>query len=121
MLGQCSLCNSIQISYHNALLSMRVPGIQVELCLCDKHAPIVRHPNRWSKINRDLWTETSQELVRLEENYFKGKELPEETCFLCLGSGELESQGQCWWCKGEGIVKPEPLPVWMKLLQGVSP
>lgn len=116
----CSLCSSRQIDYQNALLSMKVLGLQVELCLCKKHAPIARHPNQWSKINRDLWTEASKELTKLEEDYFNGKKFSEETCLLCLGSSQLESQGQCWWCQGKGAVKPEPLPSWAKLLVGVA-
>ena len=118
--GHCSLCNTTEISYQNALLSMRVPGLQVEIPLCHKHARIARHPNQWSKINRDLWTEASEELVKLEEAYLQGKEFSEETCLLCLGSGQLELQGQCWWCKGKGVVKPELLPNRAKLLVEVS-
>jgi len=118
--GQCLLCSSMELGYQNGLLSVKVPGLQVELPLCYKHAKIARHPNQWPKINQDLWIEASEELVKLEEDYFKGKEFPEETCLLCLGSGELEFQGECWWCKGKGKVKPEPLPDWKRLLQGIS-
>ncbi len=118
--GHCLLCASMEIGYQNGLLSVKVPGLQVDFSLCLKHSQIARHPNKWSKINRDLWTETSEELVRLEEAYLQGKELSEETCLLCLGFGQLELQGQCWWCKGKGVVKPELLPSRAKLLAGVS-
>ncbi len=120
MLGHCLLCSFTVIDYQNGLLSMKVPGLQVELSLCSKHSQIARHPNQWSKINRDLWIEASEELVKLEEAYLQGKEFSEETCLLCLGSGQLELQGQCWWCKGKGVVKPELLPSRAKLLAGVS-
>lgn len=118
--GQCLLCNSTEIGYQNGLLSIKVPGLQVEICLCPKHSQIARHPTRWVRVNRDLWTEARQELKELEEDYFRGKDFPGETCLLCNGSGQLAHRGECWWCKGKGMVKPEPLPAWKKLLSGVS-
>lgn len=79
---------------------MKINGIQAEFRLCRKHKKKEVYPLAWGKVTKRL--------ERLEKTFHRGKELLEETCILCRGSGELNDQGQCWWCGGKGVVKPNP-------------
>lgn len=101
----CLLCRSEKVGYQNGLLSNKIDGVQVELRLCPKDK------NR----KKEAWVKAEGKLKRLEKACYRGRNLPEETCLLCQGSGQLSS-GQCWWCKGRGSIKPNLLSVQLQLI-----
>lgn len=89
---RCSLCQSREISYSNAVVQ---EGFQIKFGVCSDHTGKEDIDRAGLKAERKL-----AKLVRAQG---RGKRLVEDDCISCGGSGKLQG-GPCWVCLGRGRV-----------------
>lgn len=92
---RCSLCESRDVVYLNALYN--VPYcLQVIVAVCNDH------DNLTDRI--EAFRLAKEKLCIMERIYeHASRQLIEEDCFVCSGTGQMQS-GPCWFCGGSGRV-----------------